>query len=182
MSKNIMINNKKYDGVSVVNFTTADNNVAMFKDVDEITSGAYDIPSEMTLVGTNGDTDVLLSEFFTNNSITVKSKKTLIVIKITGDTAPTKGNYTLKTFIITFNNIDYICQGSIVSGKQTLVAPSTITGLEQSFSAPSTSFISLDKTNKLVINANLKTFYIPANASVYYAEYPLDYSTGLMYE
>lgn len=180
--KNIMINNKKYEGVSVVNLTTDDNNVAMFKDIDEITSGAYDIPSEMTLVGTNGSSDVLLSDFFTNNQLTVKSKKTMIIIKITGDTAPTTGNYTLKTFTIAFNNIDYCSQFNATTGKASLVAPSTITGLEQNLQSPSTSYVSLNNSNVLTFNSNLKTFYIPANASVYYAEYPLDYSTGLMYE
>ena len=185
MSKNLVIGTKTYEGVSTVNFNTADDSIAVFKDVDEMTSGSFDIPTEMTLVGTNNTgADMLLKDFFAANEAVIGLDE-IAIFKVEGDTAPTTGSYTLKTLLVVVssgNNGD-VAQAVIGQGRSQKVAPSTIAGFEQAVGGFNSAYFTRNlTTGALTVNQNYNTNYIPAGASVYYARYPISWITGLMHE
>lgn len=183
MSKNLVIGTKTYEGVSTVNFNTAEDGIAVFKDVDEMTSGSFDIPTEMTLVGTNNtEADMSLNAFFAANEVIVGERE-IIIFKVEGDTAPTSTNYTLRTALFCFTGGRNDGQAAVVTGSTSKVAPSTITGYEQSIGSFSSAYVTRHATTGVfAIHANYTNACVPVGASVYYARYPISWITGLMHE
>lgn len=179
MSKNLVIGTKAYEGVSTVNFNTADGNIAVFKDVEEMTSGSFNIPTELTLSGTNNtDADMTMNEFFLENKVIVKGNE-LIILKFEGDTAPTTQTKTLRTLCVWLRSSS--CIMTFPTGATSAVPPSSITN-ETSSGSISSAYISRNgTTGELVFNKSI-TYAVPAGCSVYYARYPLSHTTGLMLE
>lgn len=175
MSKNLVIGAKTYEGVSTVNFNTSDNGIAIFKDVDEMASGSFDIPTELTLAGTNNtDADMLLSEFVSQNNI-ICNKDGMIILKFVGDT-PVTNTPSYRTIIVWFNN------GVAISGNRT--GSNNATPPSETPDSPIGSFNTAYFTaysNVFAVNGSFKA-YVPAGGSIYYAVYPISYNTGLPIE
>lgn len=189
MSKNLVIGTKTYEGVSTVNFNTSDNGIAVFKDVDEMTSGSFDIPTEMTLLGTNNTgEDMSLNAFFTEHPLEVQMDN-IYFFKLVGDTAPTKGKHTLRDMVIGWhvgrsNDVYPPANMAWVSHKYNLlVAPSSFASDGSGYNMENLNNAYVTRRNGHIdFNASLTNHYIPVGGSIYYAEYPISMATGLPHE
>lgn len=180
MSKDIIISDKTYTGVSAVNFNTSNGAIAVYKDVDEITSGgSFDISTELTeWAVTEGS--VKMTDFFGGKTVQLPFTKGVVVFHVDSDTAPTEGQYTLQNLFIFVDNVAAVT--SAATGDSTLIAPNSI-GNSKGLTAPG--------TGTAVFNGNTKilTFYsgfgnstigLPANASIKVGFIPFDFDTGLV--
>lgn len=180
MSKDIIISDKTYTGVSAVNFNTSDGRIAVYKDVDEITSGgSFDISTELTeWAVTEGS--VKMTDFFGGKTVQLPFTKGVVVFHVDSDTAPTEGQNTLQNLFIFVDNVATVT--SAATGDSTLIAPNSI-GNSKGLTAPG--------TGTAVFNGNTKilTFYsgfgnstigLPANASIKVGFIPFDFDTGLV--
>ena len=180
MSKNLVIGTKTYEGVSTVNFNTADDSTAVFKDVDEISSGGgYDISTELTeWAVTEGS--VKMTDFFGGKTVQLPFTNGVVVFHVDSNTAPTEGQHTLQNLFIFVDNVATVT--SAATGDSTLTAPNSI-GNSKGLTAPG--------TGTAVFNGNTKiiTFYsgfgssnigLPANASIKVGFIAFDFDTGLV--
>lgn len=180
MSKDIVISDKTYTGVSAVNFNTSGGGIAVYKDVDEITSGgSFDISTELTeWAVTEGS--VKMTDFFGGKTVQLPFTKGVVVFHVDSNTAPTEGQYTLQNLFIFVDNVATVT--SAATGDSTLIAPNSI-GNSKGLTAPG--------TGTAVFNGNTKilTFYsgfgssaigLPANASIKVGFIPFDFDTGLV--
>lgn len=180
MSKDIVISDKTYTGVSAVNFNTSGGGIAVYKDVDEITSGgSFDISTELTeWAVTEGS--VKMTDFFGGKTVQLPFTKGVVVFHVDSNTAPTEGQYTLQNLFIFVDNVATVT--SAATGDSTLIAPNSI-GNSKGLTAPG--------TGTAVFNGNTKilTFYsgfgsstigLPANANIKVGFIPFDFDTGLV--
>ena len=179
MSKNIIIGDKTYTGVSAVNFNTSDGSIAVYKDVDEISSGgSYDISTELTDWVVTEDS-VAMTDFFGGKTLQLPFTKGIVVFHVDSDTAPTAGQYTMQNM---FFFVDDVSVTTAMAGESKLIAPNSIER-SKGLTAPG--------TGTAVFNANTKilTFYsgfgnstigLPANASIKVGFIPFDFDTGLV--
>lgn len=179
MSKDIIISDKTYTGVSVVNFNTSDGGVAVYKDVDEISGGgSYDISTELTEWSVTEDS-VVINDFFGGKTLQLPFTKGIVVFHVDSDTAPTAGQYTMQNM---FFFVDNVSVTTAMVGDSTLIAPNSIEN-SKGLTAPG--------TGTAVFNPNTKilTFYagfgnstigLPANASIKVGYIPFDFDTGLV--
>lgn len=179
MSKNIIISDKTYTGVSKVNFNTSDGGIAVYKDVDEITSGgSFDISTELTEWAVTVDS-VAMTNFFGGKTVQLPFTKGVVVFHVDSNTAPTEGQYTLQNLFIFVDNVTVM---SATTGASKLIAPNSI-GDSQGLVAPGTGTAVFSKNTKIL------TFYsgfgnsalgLPANASIKVGFIPFDFDTGLV--
>ena len=179
MSKNLVIGTKTYEGVSTVNFNTADNSIAVFKDVDEISSGGgYDISTELTEWAGTGDS-VAMTNFFGGKTIQLPFTKGVVVFHVDSDTAPTAGQYTMQNM---FFFVDGSSVTTAMTGDSKLIAPNSI-GDSKGLVAPGTGTAVFSKNTKIL------TFYsgfgnssigLPANAIIKVGFIPFNFDTGLV--
>ena len=149
MSKNLVIGTKTYEGVSTVNFNTADDSIAVFKDVDEISSGGgYDISTELTEWAVT-DGSVTTTDFFGGKTIQLPFTKGIVVFHVDSDTAPTAGQYTMQNM---FFFVDNISVTTAMTGDSKLIAPNSI-GNSKGLTAPGTGTAVFNPSTKIL------TFY-----------------------
>lgn len=179
MSKDIMISDKTYTGVSAVNFNTSDGGIAVYKDVDEITSGgSFDISTELTeWAVTEGS--VAMTDFFGGKTVQLPFTKGVVVFHVDSDTAPTEGQYTMQNMFIFVDNAPVT---SAVTGDAQLIAPNSI-GNSKGLTAPGTGTVVLNKNTKILTfysGFGNSTIGLPANASIKVGFIPFNFDTGLV--
>ena len=179
MSKNLVIGTKTYEGVSTVNFNTANNSIAVFKDVDEISSGGgYDISTELTEWAVT-EASVKMTDFFGGKTVQLPFTKGVVVFHVDSDTAPTEGQYTLQNLFIF---VDGETVTSAATGASTLIAPNSI-GTSKGLTAPGTGTVVFNKNTKILTfysGFGNSTIGLPANASIKVGFIPFDFDTGLV--
>lgn len=179
MSKNLVIGSNTYEGVSTVNFNTSDNGIAVFKDVDEISSGGgYDISTELTEWATTEES-VTTNNFFGGKTIQLPFTKGIVVFHVDGDTAPTVGQSTMQNM---FFFVDEVSVTTAVTGDSTLVAPNSIER-SKGLTAPGTGTAVFNATTKVIqfySGFGSSTIGLPANASIKVGFIPFEFSTGLV--
>lgn len=179
MSKNLVIGTKNYAGVSTVNFNTADGSIAVFKDVDEISSGGgYDISTELTEWAVTVDS-VVMKDFFGGKTIQLPFTKGIVVFHVDSNTAPTVGQYTMQNM---FFFVDDVSVTTAMTGDSKLIAPNSIEK-SKGLVAPGAG------TAVFNVNTKILTFYsgfgndiigLPANANIKVGFIPFDFDTGLV--
>lgn len=179
MSKDIIISDKTYTGVSAVNFNTSDGGIAVYKDVDEITSGgSFDISTELTEWAVTVDS-VKMTDFFGGKTVQLPFAKGVVVFHVDSDTAPTEGQYTLQNLFIFVDNSTVT---SAATGASMLSAPNSIED-SKGLTAPGTGTAVFNKNTKILTfysGFGNSTIGLPANASIKVGFIPFNFDTGLV--
>lgn len=179
MSKNLVIGTKTYVGVSTVNFNTTDNSIAVFKDVDEISSGGgYDISTELTQWAVT-ENSVVMPDFFCGKTIQLPFTKGIVVFHVDSDTAPTAGQFTMQNM---FFFVDDVSITTAMTGDSKLIAPNSIVD-SKGLTAPGTGTAVLNKNTKIITfysGFGSPTIGLPANANIKVGFIPFDFDTGLV--
>ena len=179
MSKNIIISDKTYTGVSAVNFNTSDGAIAVYKDVDEITSGgSFDISTALTEWAVT-EASVKMTDFFGGKTVQLPFTKGVVVFHVDSDTAPTEGQHTLQNLFIFVDNVSVT---AATTGDSQLIAPNSI-GNSKGLTAPGTGTAIFNINTKIITfhsGFGNSTIGLPANASIKVGFIPFDFDTGLV--
>ena len=179
MSKNLVIGTKTYEGVSTVNFNTADASIAVFKDVDEISGGGgYDISTELTEWDVTV-ASVTMTDFFGGKTVQLPFTKGVVVFHVDSNTAPTAGQFTMQNM---FFFVDNISVTTAMTGDSKLIAPNSIEN-SKGLTAPGTGTAVFNKNTKILTfysGFGSSTIGLPANASIKVGFIPFNFDTGLV--
>lgn len=181
MSKNLVIGEETYNGVSTVNFNTDDGDIAIYKDVDEIVSSDYDISEESIMEYDVTEEATVGTVLNALGNISLSSLNNIMVIHVDADTAPTQGTYTLRKVVLLLTEGFYqpIMIGML--GKQSLDIPNNILGSDfRPVASVSSGYITVSVSARTVsFNASILTSqYIPTGAKIRVTAIPFEIETG----
>lgn len=164
MSEELKVFGKTYSGVTGIQAKDTDGNIIEYKSGGGIKYTRY------TLTG-----DVTAGDFINSINYQVQNNNTFILIRISGDAAPSLGNYTLNNFVLMFlDGTRMYARQMWQSGHQT---PNSFTSLPYTNENISTFEIQ----NGILVYTGTSTSGIGTTGDVVtIGEIPLDYDNTIM--